>query len=840
MAEIIDITGDGQETCADAVISVFPDICPNYLDSITKEKDFNSEVVISHILDQLDDGKSYPRRAKANLKRKREPPSDETDDAAQLSKRFSSANHRQQCEDASALPTYCDTSRKILSECFPKMPCKQLYRLFDENGSSLFATYLAASNLLDDWDAGNKPFQLNKRARESDKFNDETIKSMMPAALPGQRQALEELIASRLVTRARRSQNEAEQQRLREEEENLELARAEGTVIDCGCCYSECAQNRMVYCNGDDPHLFCRDCAKHMAETQIGLSKHTLSCMSIDGCAAGFSVDQKQLFLDSKLVVALERIEQEEALRLAGIENLETCPFCPFAAEYPEVEINKEFRCQNPECEITSCRLCRRETHIPQTCQEAMRESGHSARRAIEEAMSAALIRKCNKCGTPFIKENGCNKMTCTRAGCHNVQCYVCHKSCTYNHFDDASRGGKSGNCPLFESVEKRHSDEVLAAEAKARQEVAQANPEVDAEFLDIMVSDRVKHDEDQRRQASDARHPPERGLNVARHVRLRHMMYGNILPNLAGIVNQLAGPHRQQENLPLAPPLPVMAPIPNMALGVYPGVPPVQRDVPLHRRAVGGQARQNPVPALPMVDPELMLPVMPPALPFVPGLAQQLQGQMRGQIGWQMGLPNPDMEAVRERAARNLQAARAAQAELAVRDMNARAVRDMNARAARAEQAAQARAELAAKAARGARARALARAALPVHHPNAARAPGIDQASQALQARNEILRRAALGRLGAAENPLRIGALAQMDMPLRGSRERPIQLGASPPGARRVLANGPPPVGTLLQFPAATPITGHARNNQNHARRLLNDGMAPGGGPLRLQRGHH
>lgn len=32
--------------------------------------------------------------------------------------------------------------------------------------------------------------------------------------------------------------------------------------------------------------------------------------------------------------------------------------------------------------------------------------------------MSAALIRKCNKCSAPFIKENGCNKV-CSRSGKH-------------------------------------------------------------------------------------------------------------------------------------------------------------------------------------------------------------------------------------------------------------------------------------------------------------------------------------------------------------------------------------------------------------------------------------
>lgn len=135
------------------------------------------------------------------------------------------------------------------------MPCKHLYRLFDEQGRNLFATYVATNDLLNGWDDDNAPFELNKRPRESAVFGDATIRRMLSAAIPGQRQALEELLAARVVARARQTQNEAEQQRLMEEEENLELARAEGTATDCECCYSECAKNRMVYCNGDDPHV---------------------------------------------------------------------------------------------------------------------------------------------------------------------------------------------------------------------------------------------------------------------------------------------------------------------------------------------------------------------------------------------------------------------------------------------------------------------------------------------------------------------------------------------------------------------------------------------------------
>lgn len=93
--------------------------------------------------------------------------------------------------------------------------------------------------------------------------------------------------------------------------------------------------------------------------------------------------------------------------------------------------------------------------------------------------------------------------MTCTRDGCRNVQCYVCSKSCDYAHFDDSTRGGKKGNCPLFDSVEERHQGEVHAAEEEARKKVAERNPGVDTAMLKINFSDRVKQDDERRKAAN-------------------------------------------------------------------------------------------------------------------------------------------------------------------------------------------------------------------------------------------------------------------------------------------------------------------------------------------------
>src|SRR5699024_6031984 len=121
----------------------------------------------------------------------------------------------------------------------------------------------------------------------------------------------------------------------------------------------------------------------------------------------------------------------------AGIEGLHECPFCDFRAICPPVEEDREFRCFNPECEKVSCRLCNKPSHVPMTCGEA-RQDGHlSTRDQSEEAMSEALMRSCPKCKVKIIKENGCNKMQCTK--CRTLMCYVCKKDITgqgYNHFN--------------------------------------------------------------------------------------------------------------------------------------------------------------------------------------------------------------------------------------------------------------------------------------------------------------------------------------------------------------------------------------------------------------------
>jgi E3 ubiquitin-protein ligase RNF216 len=391
----------------------------------------------------------------------------------------------------------------MLSYEFSRMPMSFIETTLN-TARHLFPAYRVLEEAERTWDDEEPTyFKLRHPRRMKREYREEDIK----IALRTQGVPPHELLAMRELQVARRERAKADEKRQAkrqaelEEEENLRIAIAEGTMTECGCCFDEYPLNRMIHCKNEEPHWFCSGCAKQTAVIEIGNAKYELKCMSVDGCEYGFSRGQKSRFLDEKTLMALDRNEQEANLRTAGLENLARCPFCPFAAEYPPVEQDRLFRCQNPDCEQVTCRLCKLESHIPKSCEENAKDIGFTVRRQIEEAMSAAMIRKCNGCGIPFVKQVGCNRMTCPTKGCDSVQCYACSKPCEYGHFDKRDVNGNLVSCPLHDSVEERHEQEVTRAEREQLGKVLAENPEYSEEDLKIKVSEEVKKSEEKRRE---------------------------------------------------------------------------------------------------------------------------------------------------------------------------------------------------------------------------------------------------------------------------------------------------------------------------------------------------
>ncbi|KAF1817281.1 hypothetical protein P152DRAFT_387701, partial [Eremomyces bilateralis CBS 781.70] len=213
---------------------------------------------------------------------------------------------------------------------------------------------------------------------------------------------------------------------------NEEQAIVQGQTVECGCCFGDTPVNRTVCCQF--LHKFCRDCVRQLAATEIGKGLHQLNCMHESGCTTPFEMSTLREVLSEKTILVIERRRQQEEIAAAGIEGLWDCPFCDYKEIVGPIEEDHEFRCRNPECSIVSCRRCNEKSHIPLSCEEYRKEKKSTARHEVEEAMTEALVRTCNKCSFKFYKDEGCNKIICSK--CRNMQCYVCGKNVTdYNHF---------------------------------------------------------------------------------------------------------------------------------------------------------------------------------------------------------------------------------------------------------------------------------------------------------------------------------------------------------------------------------------------------------------------
>jgi len=222
-------------------------------------------------------------------------------------------------------------------------------------------------------------------------------------------------------------------------------------VIECCCCCDNFSFDAVLSCTANgDRHHFCFTCVKTYAETQIGLMKSDIGCFVFGGCGAVFDSDDLRGVLGLSTMNRLEKLKQDHEVRHAALEGLEECPFCGFKAICPDLDMYREFPCQNPVCRKMSCRLCREETHIPQTCEEFTKSKNEniSAGHLLEEALTTALIVSCPDptCRLPIEKNGGCNKLCCVRCGC--VICSVCRQDISllgYAHFGDSPR------CPLFD-----------------------------------------------------------------------------------------------------------------------------------------------------------------------------------------------------------------------------------------------------------------------------------------------------------------------------------------------------------------------------------------------------
>ncbi|PON21343.1 hypothetical protein TGAM01_v209794 [Trichoderma gamsii] len=131
-----------------------------------------------------------------------------------------------------------------------------------------------------------------------------------------------------------------------------------------------------------------------------------------------------------------------------------------------------QFACQNPECGRVSCLSCSKTWTDIHVCNES---SLVALRTQVEQAMSMAIKRVCPRCNTSFVKNAGCNKLTCP---CGYKMCYVCRADLTeegYRHFCDHFRpDGDPRPCLECDRCNLWESEDVDQVLQEAREEAEQ------------------------------------------------------------------------------------------------------------------------------------------------------------------------------------------------------------------------------------------------------------------------------------------------------------------------------------------------------------------------------
>ncbi|KAK0499446.1 hypothetical protein EDD18DRAFT_852256 [Armillaria luteobubalina] len=514
------------------VLEIVPDVEPNFAQElIAKNLPTFGDKVVETVLHSLFEDASYP---KVEKKRKAASGSSPGGSAAKKARVDDEVNYASTDRPFAGGHDYAELAIDQLTLDFPNMPKPYLRKLLHAKGGFYAPTYLHI-------------VREQKRGAKLDYIPKKMLTRPRPVKGKGR---------AKVDAEFEREKTWLSRQDVKEKAAVIEEEVPEGEGIECGCCFSEYPFNKMVQC--PDAHLFCSDCVTAYASTQLGAHDVNILCMDQSGCKHPFPESELRRLLSPKLMELYERVKQRKEIEAAGLDGLEECPFCEYKCviENPD---EKLFRCGNEEtCGAITCRSCKKVDHLPKSCKEMEEDQHLDGRHAIEEAMTKALMRNCPKCQKAFIKEAGCNKMSCPN--CHTLSCYVCRQVITgYDHFNQQAPGApialKSKKCLLWDSVDVRHSDEVKAAAERALAEYRRDHPDV--EEADIRV-DLPKPPPPPAQQMQDLYHQHQHQHHHAYH----HQLHRGLPP---GVVNGYGWDMNFHLN-PFAaapPPLPPVLPMP-------------------------------------------------------------------------------------------------------------------------------------------------------------------------------------------------------------------------------------------------------------------------------------
>jgi TRIAD3 protein (E3 ubiquitin-protein ligase RNF216) len=243
--------------------------------------------------------------------------------------------------------------------------------------------------------------------------------------------------------------------------------------VKCNCCMNDEFKDHeddLIGCSSSSKHEFsdhyiCKECLKRNVDIQLKTSVAKLQCVFHDTekCNGNYSLEIiKSLLTWEEVEKYQEYLDLQLINELAAVcENYQICPLCK---KYGCIVDNFEgwmyINCGT--CKESWCSKCKEKSHNNIPCYTlnftslTKKEDMYlKIDRIINDLACEKLTHSCIRCKNKFIKDEGCNLMTCEKCG--SMSCYICCKELfkdangnKYGHFAGHPNSIRGAICPLW------------------------------------------------------------------------------------------------------------------------------------------------------------------------------------------------------------------------------------------------------------------------------------------------------------------------------------------------------------------------------------------------------
>jgi len=244
-------------------------------------------------------------------------------------------------------------------------------------------------------------------------------------------------------------------------------------ITTCKVCSETFLHIDLIKCSNttcDNKHLVCSECFEGYINSQILNNIGSYDCMfnPLDICKGEYTTT-----IIDKIITNPDTNEKFNTIvtinnlfKIANIcDDYHICPLCRKWGCIVGVSTNTNenmttIKCE--QCHLYWCNKCKREEHSIYSCyklnfkeDETEEKQNAIVDKMIQDIITKIITRKCSTCGCVYIKEEGCNLVTCEQ--CYSMSCYLCNTKLYYKenkgkywHYIGHDRSDANAVCTIF------------------------------------------------------------------------------------------------------------------------------------------------------------------------------------------------------------------------------------------------------------------------------------------------------------------------------------------------------------------------------------------------------